>query len=63
MLEFAKIFIPLADAVKIDVAVLDSRFKELEKQIKMLEKDIELSNEYMQTLREGENPNQTDIDS
>ena len=53
LLEFAKIFIPLAEAVKIDIDVLEIKFTELEKQIKQLDSDLIESREYINGLKEN----------
>jgi len=54
MLEFAKIFIPLGEAVKIDIDALDVKFAELDRLIKNLEKDLEETKNYLQSLTESE---------
>jgi len=54
MLDFAKIFIPLDEAIKIDVDMLSSKFKEQEKYINNLEKDMTQANSFIKGLKESD---------
>ena len=54
LLDFAKQFIPLGDAVKIDLDVLSAKFKELEKLIKTLETDLKVAKDFIQNLKESD---------
>lgn len=54
MLEFAKMFVPFAEAVKIDIDILEGKLNEIGVQITNLERDINRTKDYIQTLTESE---------
>lgn len=54
MLDFAKIFTPLSEAIKVDVDILVAKFNELDKYLQNLERDLESTKKYIEVLTESE---------